>query len=402
MNKFDDIMAKKKQIQKWDLKAAKDLFLEYVEKGNEKKEVVLPPETVKIDSLNRKETLNRLYELTDSVLEKIYDTGRPSIQLPSRGSANIIWDEENDLLLLGKQLQEKQFHTLTSVTDITRLMRVLEIVNELLMKDLHATKREVFYSDVKLFGEQKSSDKSIEDIATMLYTTRNSTHIVASAKGSCIGRLRIRDKNDIIDLEGLGSGGWTISSMLDNIEILESDAEFILVVEKDAAMIRLAEARFWRSYPCIILTAKGAADMATRMFLKILSTDLNLPVFSLVDSDPYGHYIHSIYLRGSKRLSYESPFLATPNIKLLGVLTRDLDKYKIPNEGRLPMTKMDIKRTKELLNEGFVQKNKEWYDDLNLALKLKVKAEIQVLSSHGFEFLTETYLPEKLTTGDWI
>ena len=74
MNKFDDIMAKKKQIQKWDLKAAKDLFLEYVEKGNEKKEVVLPPETVKIDSLNRKETLNRLYELTDSILEKIYDT----------------------------------------------------------------------------------------------------------------------------------------------------------------------------------------------------------------------------------------------------------------------------------------------------------------------------------------
>ena len=172
-------MAKKNQIQKWDLKAAKDLFLEYVEKGNEKKEVVLPPETVKIDRLNRKEALNRLYELTDSIIEKIYDTGRPSIQLPSRSSANIIWDEENDLLLLGKQIQEKQFHTLTSVTDITRLMRVLEIVNELLMKDLHATKREIFYSDVKLFGEQKSSDKSIEDIATMLYTTRNSTHVVA-------------------------------------------------------------------------------------------------------------------------------------------------------------------------------------------------------------------------------
>ena len=395
-------MAKKGKSKEWDLKAAKKLFTDYLEKGNEDKPFELPPDTVKIDDLKRKETLERLYLLIDEVLKKIYETGRPSIKLPSRTSSNIIWDEENDLLLLGQQIMEKQFHSLTSVADITRLMKVLEKVNELLIKDLHATKREIFYSDVKLFQDQKNSDKSIEDAATMLYTTRNATHIVASAKGSCIGRLRIRDKNDIIDLEGLGSGGWTISPMLDNIEIIESDAEFIIVVEKDAAMIRLSEARFWRAFPCIILTAKGAADIATRMFLRKLSKDLNLPVFSLVDSDPYGHYIHSVYLRGSKRLSYESPFLATPDIKLLGVLTRDLDKYKVPNDCRLSMNKMDIKRTKELLKEDFVKKNKQWEQDLKLALDLKVKAEIQALSSHGFEFLTDEYLPEKLTTGDWI
>jgi meiotic recombination protein SPO11 len=395
-------MAEKQATKKLDLKAARNLFFEYLEKRSERKEIDLPPDTVQIDDLTRKETLDRLYKLVDSVLEKIYNTGRPSIELPSRTSSNIIWDEENDLLLLGKQIMEKHFHTLTSVADITRLMRVLEKVNELLVKDLHATKREIFYSDVKLFSEQKNSDKSIEDVASMLYTTRNSTHIVASAKGACIGRLRIRDRSDIIDLEGLGTGGWMISPMLDNIEILESDAEFILVLEKDAAMIRLSEARFWRKYPCIILTAKGAADIATRMFLKRLNKELNLPVFSLVDSDPYGHYIHSVYLRGSKRLSYESPFLATPDIKLLGVLTRDLDKYKIPDDCRIPMNKTDEKRTKEMLEEDFVKKNKAWEADLKLALKLKVKAEIQALSTHGFEFLTDKYLPEKLTTGDWI
>ncbi|MFX1377837.1 MAG: hypothetical protein ACFFA4_01980 [Promethearchaeota archaeon] len=393
-------MAKKEN--KKELQAARELFNSYLEKGKEEKLFELPNGTVKIDDLNRKQTVERLYKLVDNVITQIYNSGRPSIHLPARTSSNIIWDEENDLLLLGEQIVEKQFHTLTSVADITRLMRVLEIVNELLGKDIHATKREIFYTDVKLFTEQKNSDKTIEDVATMLYTTRNATHIVASAKGMCVGRLRIRDRNDIIDLEGLGSGGWMISPMLDNIEIIESDAEFILVVEKDAAMIRLAEDRFWRKYPCIILTAKGAADIATRMFLKRLSKELKLPVFSLVDSDPYGHYIHSVYLRGSKRLSYESPFLATPNIKLLGVLTRDLDKYNIPEEVRLPMKPMDIKRTKELLNEDFVKKNKHWETDLKLALKIKKKAEIQALSQHGFEFLTNIYLPEKLTTGDWI
>ncbi len=395
-------MAKKQNSKELDLRAAKELYIEYLEKGRVKKDITLPPETVKIDDLNRRETLNRLYKLVDDVLEKIYNTGRPSIELPSRSGANIIWDEENDLLLLGRQIMEKQFHTLTSVADITRLMRVLEVVNELLNEDIHATKREVFYTDVNLFQEQKNSDKSIEDVATMLYTTRNSTHIVAAPKGTCVGRLRIRDRNDIIDLEGLGSGGWTISPMLDNIDIIESDAEFILVIEKDAAMMRLAEARFWRKYPCILLTAQGVGNVAVRMFLKRLSKELNLPVFSLVDSDPYGHYIHSVYLRGSKRLSYESPFLATPNIKLLGVLTRDLDEYKIPQEVRIKMNKQDEKRTKDLLSEDFVKKNRAWETDLKLALKLKIKAEIQAFASHGFKFLTDRYLPEKLTTGDWI
>jgi meiotic recombination protein SPO11 len=228
-------VSQKKTDTEYDLRAAKDLHLKYLEKGKDKKEISLPPDTVKIDDLNRKETLNRLYKLVDNVLEKIYKTGRPSVELPSRSGVNIIWDEENDLLLLGKQIMEKQFHSLTSVADITRLMRVLEVVNELLKEDIHATKREVFYTDVNLFQEQKNSDKSIEDVATMLYTTRNSTHVVAAPKGTCVGRLRIRDRNDIIDLEGLGSGGWTISPMLDNIDIIESDAEFILVIEKDAA-----------------------------------------------------------------------------------------------------------------------------------------------------------------------
>ncbi len=391
----------KKQLN-YDLNATKELFKEYLNKGIEKKQAQLPENTVKIDDLTRKSVLERLYKLIDDVISKIKKTGRPSIQLPSRSSSNIIWDEENDLLLLGQQLQEKQFHTLTSVADITRLMRILEIINELLVKDLHATKREVYYTDVKLFKEQKISDKSIEDAAIMLYTTRNSTHIVATANGTCIGRLRIRDKNDIIDLEGLGSGGWKISPFLDNIEIIESDAEFILAIEKEAAMMRFAEDRFWRKYPCILLTAGGVGDIATRMFLKRLSKELNLPVFSLVDSDPYGHYIHSVYLRGSKRLSYESPFLATPNIKLLGVLTRDLDTYKIPEVARLKLEKVDIKRIKDLLNEEFVKRNKAWEEDLKLSLKKNVKAEIQALSTHGFEFLTEKYLPEKLTTGDWI
>ncbi|MHA1834550.1 MAG: DNA topoisomerase IV subunit A, partial [Candidatus Baldrarchaeia archaeon] len=144
------------------------------------------------------------------------------------------------------------------------------------------------------------------------------------------------------------------------------------------------------------------ADIATRAFLRKLVKELKIPAFALVDSDPYGHYIFSVYLRGSKKLSYESPFLATPEIKLLGVLSKDLDEFKIPKEVRLPMTKADIERTEQLLKEPFVQRNKKWVRDLELMLERKEKAEIQALASHGFKYLTEQYLPVKIETGDWI
>lgn len=45
---------------------------------------------------------------------------------------------------------------------------------------------------------------------------------------------------------------------------IRSDAAFVLLVEKDAAFMRLAEDRFYNTYPCIILTAKGQPDVATR------------------------------------------------------------------------------------------------------------------------------------------
>jgi len=335
----------------------------------------------------------------------VKDIGRgklPSLELPQRGGPNIIWDEENDLLLLGEKTTSRSLGSLRTAKDVTRLIRVLEIVHELLEKDIHATKREIYYNDVKLFEEQNNSDYAIDDIAPLLGTNRESTHIVASAKGTAIGRLVIEDSGDRIDMTKLGTGGWSITTFLDRVDIVESDAEFLMIVEKDAAMLRLSETKWWQRYPCILLTARGSPDIASRMFARRLTKELKIPAFTLVDADPFGAWIHSVYLRGSKRLSYESPFLATPDLHLLGVLSHDLDSYNVPRECRLRMTPEDIKRAKEMLKEPFVTKNPKWVADIEQMLQRQEKAEIQALAAHGFEFLTETYLPTKLETGDWI
>ena len=136
--------------------------------------------------------------------------------------------------------------------------------------------------------------------------------------------------------------------------------------------------------------------------MKRLKMELKIPVLALVDSDPYGLKILSVYMSGSKNMSYDSGSMSTPDIKWLGVLPSDLDKYKIPDDCRIPMTAADIKQCDNLMEEQFVKNNPAWIKELKIMKSTKQKAEIQALSTFGFKYLTEEYLPNKLREGDWV
>ena len=102
------------------------------------------------------------------------------------------------------------------------------------------------------------------------------------------------------------------------------------------------------------------------MFLARLKAELKIPVLGLVDSDPYGLKILSVYMSGSKNMSYDSASLTTPDIKWLGLRPSDLDKYDLPGQCRLDMTENDIKTGKEMMKEDFIQKNPEWMKELEI------------------------------------
>ena len=92
-------------------------------------------------------------------------------------------------------------------------------------------------------------------------------------------------------------------------------------------------------------------------------------MLALVDSDPYGLKIMSVYSSGSKQMSYDSSHLTTSDIKWLGVRPSDLDRYNLPAQCRLPLTEHDRKMGEELLNEAFVQRHPEWVKELQIMLK---------------------------------
>lgn len=54
------------------------------------------------------------------------------------------------------------------------------------------------------------------------------------------------------------------------------------------------------------------------------------------------------------------------------------------------------------MEEEWVKSNPDWVEELGIMTRTKVKAEIQALSSFGFQYLTHIYLPLKLQEGDWI
>ncbi|CAO2824230.1 unnamed protein product [Amaranthus hypochondriacus] len=355
-----------------------------------------------VTDLSLSSVQSEIETLVFSITKSILSGNGFSFNVPSRASSNHLYIPELDRIVLKDKSSSRPFAAVGSVRKATVTTRILSLIHQLCIRSIHVTKRDLFYTDVKLFQDQSQSDAVLDDVSCILGCTRSSLNVVASEKGVVVGRLIFSDNGDMIDCTKMGVGGKAIPPNIDRVGDMNSDALFVLLVEKDAAFMRLAEDRFYNRFPCIIITAKGQPDVATRLFLRKLKLELNLPVLALVDSDPYGLKILSVYGCGSKNMSYDSANLTTPDIKWLGIRPSDLDKYKIPDQCRLPMTEQDIKTGKDLLEEDFVKKNPGWVRELELMVKTKQKAEIQALSSFGFQYLSEVYLPLKLQQRDWL
>jgi meiotic recombination protein SPO11 len=255
------------------------------------------PNAREVEDLNPGDVLDSIEELVTTSVQRIMRNEPFTFTLPTRTSSNQIYVKELDRIVVGDKTSVRSFSNVKQVKKVAVTTRVLELVHQVLTKEIHVTKRDLFYTDVKLFGDQKESDVVIEDCASMLGCMRDCLNVVASAKGLVVGRVNFRDDGDLIDCTRMGVGGKAIPPFMDKITDIQSDAKFILLVEKDAAFMRLSEDRFYRRFPCIIITGKGQPDIATRKFLRKLKMELKIPVLALVDSDPHGQMFNGCMLR---------------------------------------------------------------------------------------------------------
>lgn len=66
------------------------------------------------------------------------------------------------------------------------------------------------------------------------------------------------------------------------------------------------------------------------MFLSRITSELKIPVLGLVDSDPYGLKILSVYMSGSKNMSYDSASLTLQTSSGLACVRRTWTSTTFP------------------------------------------------------------------------
>lgn len=367
----------------------------------------------KVAEDRRKDTTARIEALGNSLVKEIEGNQNPHIDIPIRGSGNVVYDEKNKKIVLGDKIAKRYLFNVAHARRFMQTMLVASYVKkDLLGNNLTATLRDLYYAKKHTIhgfkedtiDEQKESDMAIVDFEVALDTFRERLHLRAEPKGRMAGDIivtdRVKDKVDTIDLSHMGSGGWAVPSIVEQIEFKDVGVEYVLVAEKNAIFDRLNEDGYWKKSKCLLMTTAGQAARGARRLLQRLSEELELPIYCLTDSDPYGWYIYSAMKYGSMALAHESDRLGCPKMKFLGMSASDIEHYDL-RAVTIRAKDVDIKRAQEMQEYEWF-KSKEWQRELAKFLDKKVKAEIQALSSKSLQYISTTYLPEKINNKDFL
>ncbi|MCD6428690.1 MAG: DNA topoisomerase IV subunit A [Desulfurococcales archaeon] len=376
----------------------------------------------------RERALEILRSKFGEIAKQVLEGKTPVMVIKKRTLANTIFDREKGILRIGDESLRRSFLNAGEAKKFMQTVLMASIIYDTLVNNEYPTIRDLYYRgkhtiryrklpskkvvEENTWDEQKESDSVIRDIEVFIDMLREELLILSKEKGKVVGNMRIKSGDDVIDLSKMGHGAYAIEPTPDFIEFVDVDAEYVLVIEKDAVFQQLHRAGFWKKYKVILVTSAGQPDRATRRFVRRLNEELGLPIYVLTDADPYGWYIYSVFKVGSITLSYESERLATPKSKFLGVSMVDIfgskklgkKPYLTEAERKNFIIKAkdkDIKRAKELMNYSWFR-TKRWEHEIEIFLSKKAKLEIEALTSKGLRFLMDKYIPEKIETGDWI
>jgi DNA topoisomerase-6 subunit A len=358
-----------------------------------------------------KQTAQKIEKLAETVVRSVKGGKNPFVEIPIRSLANVKFNEKRRLIELGSQRQKRYFFNVAMAKKFMQTFLVSDACKELIESGKTTSIRDLYYitkhtiGDTRqnTFEEQDESDPIIEDLEVALDALREELHLFASRKGSMVGPITIRDTGDTIDLRRMGSGGWAVPSIVEEnvIEFVRHEAKYILLIEKDAVWTRFNEDKFWKREKCIILQGGGQPPRGVRRLVQRLHSELKLPVYVLVDNDPWGFYIYSVMKQGSINLAYESMRMAVPDARFVGLSSFDKDRYKLPSNVAIKMDDGDNNRAKQMLAYPWFQA-KQWQREIEEMVRSGLKFELEALSRRGISFITEEYLPRKLRDRDWL
>jgi DNA topoisomerase VI subunit A len=359
-----------------------------------------------------RKTIASLIGMADGVTKSAKRGRAPHLEVPSRSLSNVKFNQSRKIIEMGAAKNRRELFNLSQARTYMQTMLVGRGCKELIEQGKTTSIRGLYYllkhtiegTREETFDDQADCDPVIEDVEVTLNALREELHVYASNRGSMVGNIRLVDNGDEIDCSRMGSGGYAIPSIVEPeiMQFLECTADFILHVEKDTVWRRFNEDKFWKDHNCILTHGNGQPPRGVRRLLYRMHNELKLPVFCLLDNDPWGYYIYSVMKQGSINLAYESNRMAIPKAKYIGMRSRDFELCELNPSVTIKLSDNDIKRANQIAKYPWFEKKKRWQKEIQKMLSNGFKLEVESLISKDISYVTQEYVPERLAKGDFL
>lgn len=346
----------------------------------------------------KEETLKGLESFGTGLYKQILKQQFPSVQIPSRSTTNIRYDSGLRQFVLGDRSSRRSSRNIRHIRPFTQLVWTADFAHGLRSAGKTSTLRDVFYSaqafDVN-FADQQESDNIITDMESILGLAREDFNIFPEERSEIFGDLTI--EYTVPGYEGrrinltMHPDGVAIGPAMTTSELVETNADKVIVIEKGAMFTRLIEEQAYKAFNAILIHTAGQPPRATRHLIRRLNSEFGLPVYVFCDGDPWGMAIAITIICGSANAAHLKE-LTTQDARWMGLYSTDIAKYKLPSE---KLQNVDIKRLFDMQRDPRCA-GEPWKSQIDDFLKQKSKCELEAFSRYGLDYVAKKYLPEKL------
>jgi DNA topoisomerase-6 subunit A len=356
--------------------------------------------------LNRNEkTEEQLKNFVENIYRAIKEQDIPEVKIKSRTRDNIVLDNIYGVWKYGEQEVRRSAKKIDGAEFIAKSLYTINFILDMIKESKSSTLREMYYisegwKDYK-FSSQDESNVLAEDMEVLTELMREDFHLRPEENGaSIIGNVTLEEKNRRNEFkrincrDDVGDAGYNIPYNVEEekVKLISHDADMIVALETGGMFDRLVENKFDEDFRAVLVHLKGQPARSTRRMLKRMNEELGLPVYIFTDGDPWSFRIYASIAYGAIKTAHISHWLAVPTAEFIGISASDILNYDLPTD---KLNDKDINAlNSELLDPRF--NNEFWKSEIETMLKINQKAEQQALAKYGLNFVTDTYLPEKL------
>ena len=203
----------------------------------------------------------------------------PAVEIRTRALSNVSFNEKKKIIELGDRTQSREFFNTAMARKFMQTMLVASGCKTLIDEGKTVSIRQMYLHDeAHAQGHRARTRSRTRTRATRSSRTSRSASTrcarsctsspTGGASSSASSSSTTRATRSTSRAWAAAAGASRASASPTSLKFVESKAEFILFVEKQAVWHRLNEDRFWEKHNCILMTSEGQAARGARRLLQ--------------------------------------------------------------------------------------------------------------------------------------